>query len=56
MNAKSKKKLSLSHETVRLLTDREVQAAAGGASIKCTGTEACSLSCPWECTGGSCFC
>ncbi len=56
MNAKSKRKLSLNHETVRLLTHREVEAAAGGATIKCTGTETCSQSCPWECTGASCYC
>ncbi len=56
MNAKNKKKLSLNHETVRLLTDREVVAAVGGATRRCTNTDACTDTCLGECTGATCLC
>ncbi len=56
MNAKSKKKLRLSQETVRRLTETQVLAAVGGATLRCTGTDACTETCPAVCTGTSCFC
>ncbi|HXU32755.1 MAG TPA: class I lanthipeptide [Thermoanaerobaculia bacterium] len=55
MQAKSKKKLNLNHETVRRLSDREVLGVAGGVSRICTGTDFCTESCGM-CTGNTCLC
>ncbi len=55
MNAKSKKKLNLNHETVRRLTDREVLGVVGGVTRICTGTDTCTDSCGM-CTGNTCLC
>ncbi len=53
MQAKDKKKLRLSSETVRQLNDREVlNVAVGGATRRCTGTELCTDTCSTP----SCLC
>ncbi len=55
MQAKSTKKLRLSTETVRQLTDLEVleKAVVGGASRLCTGTATCTDTCTGR---GTCLC
>ena len=50
------KKLSLSKETLRNLSERDLQAAVGGVSLNCqpTGLTECAA-CPTEsCSDGSC--
>jgi ribose 5-phosphate isomerase len=55
MNAKSKKKLNLNHETVRRLTYREILGVGGGATLRCTGTDLCTESCGM-CSHATCLC